>query len=353
MENMEDLRHKHGGDIYSYKNVCDFSANINPLGIPENVKKAIIEEIENCVHYPDPKCRKLKEAVSKKEGFGSEEIICTNGAAELIFAVCFAYRPKKALLMAPCFAEYEKALSACGCNIERYFLDENKDFIAGMDFIDKINDGTDIVFFTNPNNPVGNTYSFEFIKGLYSRCLKTHTVLIVDECFNDFLDNGESVSIKNLLNENDNVLIIKAFTKFYAIPGIRLGYGLCRNKKIINKISSCLQTWNVSNLAQKAGEHSFDDKEFESKTKKYISNEKKYLISNLEKLDVKIIGKDANYIFFKEKENFGEKMLKEGFLIRDCRNYIGLKEGFYRIAIRRHDENMNLIKAWTKIRKEG
>lgn len=350
---MENLRHKHGGDVYSYENICDFSANINPLGIPEKVKKILKEEIENCIHYPDPKCRKLKSAISKKENFGTEEIICTNGAAELIFAVCFAYRPKKALLTAPCFAEYEQALSACGCGIERYFLDENNNFVADMDFIDKINSGTDIVFFTNPNNPIGNTYSFNYMKKIYLKCSETNTLLIVDECFNEFLDNGDSFSIKTLLNENDNALIIKAFTKFYSIPGLRLGYGLCKNKKMINKISSCLQTWNVSNLAQKAGEHCFDDKDFELKTKQYITDEKKYLVSNIERLGVKIIGKDANYIFFRETEDFGRKMLNEGFLIRDCRNYTGLREGFYRIAVRRHYENMSLIKAWNKIRKEG
>jgi len=349
---MDEVRHKHGGDVFSNKNCIDFSANINPLGMSEYVRKSILESVDSCERYPDTKCRGLRKALSVHEKFSAENIICTNGAAELIFAICFSYKPKKALLTAPSFGEYAEALTACGCDIEYYYLDENNDFAAGYDFIEKIGYGTDIVFFTNPNNPVGNSYDYQFIKSLYEKCRENKTLLAVDECFLDFIDRGNDISAKRLLNEYDNTIIIKALTKFYAVPGLRIGYGLCKNSAMLSRISLCLQAWNVSSLAQTAGEHCFDDKNFENKTIKYIKEEKIYLLRELKNLGVKVYGSSANYIFFKEDENFSKDMLKLGILVRDCRNYEGLSAGFYRIAVRRHDENTKLVEVWRK-RKKG
>lgn len=343
--------HKHGGDIYSYENIIDFSANINPLDAPESVKEAIIKSAQVCGHYPDVQCRELKKALNEKTGINTDFVTFGNGAAELIFALAFALKPQKAIVTAPTFEEYAQALDAVGCKTERYSLNEKNGFKAQKDFIDYIDQYTDIVFLCNPNNPTGIVYNKEFTENVLKKCIETDTYLVIDECFNNFLENGEEVSLINKIEKYKKLVILKAFTKMYAMAGIRLGYIICSCKEFHKKIKACIQPWSVSVTAQMAGCAALREKNWEEKTREYVKKEKKFLLENMEKLGVKIFGSEANYIFFKEEKDFDKKMFEKGFLIRNCENYIGLSEGFFRIAVRKHEENKSLIKAWNEIKR--
>ncbi len=344
------MRHEHGGNIYAKKCDIDFSSNINPLGMSENVKKAFINSFEMSVFYPDPECTELRKKLSLKEKVDFSNIICSNGAAELIFSICFALKPQKALLASPCFAEYEQALNACGCVIERYVLKEENGFCFDEGFLNKITYDTDIVFFTNPNNPTGVLANAEYVDKLAERCLKTNTIIVFDECFLDFVLDSENYSAKRFL-DNKNIIILKAFTKFYAMPGLRLGYGLFAEKDIALKVRSAMQTWSVSTPAQMAGIAALDDGIKYKKTVDYIENEKKYILSRISNLAYKVYGHSANFIFFKEMEDFDKLMLEKGILIRSCKNYNSLNGSFYRIAVKSRKDNERLIKAWTEIKR--
>ncbi len=344
------MRHEHGGNIYNKKCDIDFSSNINPLGMSENIKMAFINSFDMSVFYPDPECTELRKKLNLKEKVDFNNIICSNGAAELIFAICFALKPQKALLAAPCFAEYEQALNACGCDIERYILKEENNFCFDDGFLNKITDDTDIVFFTNPNNPTGILADGEFVEKLVERCLNTNTLVVFDECFLDFVLNGENFSAKRFLT-NKNIIILKAFTKFYAMPGLRLGYGLFSDSNTALKVRNAMQTWSVSTPAQMAGIAALDDEEEYENTVEYIENEKKYILSNISNLAYKVYGHSANFIFFKESEDFDKKMLEKGILIRSCKNYYSLDGSFYRIAVKSRDCNEKLIQAWTEIKR--
>ena len=342
------MRHVHGGNIYANKCEIDFSANMNPLGIPNEVKEAFLNAVEGIGFYPDPDCLELRSIIAEKEKVDFSKIICSNGADELIFALCFALRPKKALLAAPCFAEYEQALVSCGCEVEIYKTLEENNFRTGNDFLEKIDGNTDIVFFTNPSNPVGNVYGGEYIKSLIERCRNGGAYIVVDECFMDFISDGDFRTAKNFI-DYEKLIILKAFTKFYAIPGLRLGYGIFSSEETAERVRGAMQTWNVSYPAQKAGVAALKC-QIKKETLELVEREKRYLVEEMRNLAVKIYGCGANFIFFKADADFGKNMLKNGILVRNCGNYYPLTEEYYRIAVRTHDENKRLIETWKKIK---
>ena len=255
-------------------------------------------------------------------------------------------KPKKVLLICPSFAEYEKAVDTINCEKVYYMLEEKNDFKMTSDYMDMINDDIDMIFICQPNNPTGNLTDVILLEKIIKRCAQTNTFIVIDECFTDFIKNGKSLSTVKLIAEYNNILILKAFTKMFAIPGIRLGYGICSNQDVLEKIYSIRQPWNVSHTADMAGRaacriHNLTVDE----TVKYIEQEKKYLLSAFDRLKIKYFKPDANYIFFKAKCGLKEEMSNKGILIRDCSNYKGLNKGYYRIAVKKHCENIRLIKA--------
>ena len=223
----------HGGDIYTYKEMfkreaLDYSANINPLGMPRGVKEALIESIDSWANYPDPLCRKLKYDLAENEKVDNEYIILGNGAADIIFRLVYALKPKKAIVLAPTFSEYEEALTSVECKVQYHYLKEEDGFLLRDDFIECISDEIDMVFICNPNNPTGELVSIELLEKILKRCREKDVMLVMDECFNDFIEEPERYTMKNYLKENKNLFILKAFTKIYAMAGLRLGYGLIR-----------------------------------------------------------------------------------------------------------------------------
>lgn len=335
--------YQHGGDIYHHLNCIDFSANINFLGLPEPVKEALEEGIGACEHYPDVRMEKLRELIAKREGVLPEQIICGNGAAELIFLLAAALRPKKAILLAPGFQEYEQALSFYGCEICFYDLKEENGFLPGEDLEDRIDDSVDMMFLCNPNNPTGVLMDSGWMERIVERCSSTGTTLVVDECFLDFIDDEEELSVRRFLPDHPNLFVIRAFTKIFAMPGLRLGYGICSNEETLRKMRAGCQPWNVSVPAQKAGCVAAELQEYVEETRRLLKLEKSWLILALEDLSLQIYGSAANYIFFRGPEDLGEQLESKGFLMRDCSNYRGLTKGFYRIAVRARLDNEELI----------
>lgn len=328
-------RFEHGGDIYRNNVRIDFSANINPFGMPEGVKKAIINDIDKLAYYPDTECVRLRRAISEKENIPVENILIGNGAADLIFAVVRVLRPERALLISPTFSEYEKALESVSCDIKYFTLKEENGFALTDDYLNYLTD-TDMIFICNPNNPTGNIVDKNLMDKILSRCRQNNITAVVDECFMDFVPHGYSV--------RGDAVVIKAFTKLYAMAGIRLGY-MIGDTKIIKDSKSVMQSWSVSSLAQVAGVAAVCDTEYVEKSVEYINHEREFLIAELKKMNFIVYGSQANFVFFKGDTNIHKELLKKAILVRSCENFRGLDGQFYRIAVKLHEENAQLIEA--------
>lgn len=340
----------HGGDIYNNKVNMDFSVNINPLGIPHSVKEAMSDALSYADRYPDMACSGLKKAISEyftQQGCSiqSEDVIPGNGASELFMAIAHALKPQKAVLLAPGFFGYEHVLRAVGCDIGYFLLDEQSDFspAARLDaLMDMLTDDTDIFFIANPNNPTGYLADSTFMKQIIGHCKEKHIYVVADECFMGFCE--KNYSVLSLLCDYDNLIVVRAFTKLFAIPGVRLGYMLSKNEAVRQKVQRNLPEWNVSVLAQMAGEACIMESEYIKETASYVSGQRRLLSDGLKKLGFKVYKSDADFILFYSKLPLYDILLNKGILIRDCSNYVGLSEGYFRVAVKTYDENVRLLK---------
>lgn len=338
----------HGGDIYRNKVQIDFSVNVNPLGPRPEVMKAVCNSAEEIHRYPDILCERLVEEISLFERVDKNEIMCANGAAELFFAVVLAVRPKEAVVLSPGFSEYERALGVVDAKVVRYYLKSENQFRLYRDFLEYITETTDMVFLCNPNNPTGQTIERELLEEIAERCERFGTVLVVDECFTDFLDCPQKFTMKNSIEKYKTLMITKAFTKLFCMPGLRLGYALNADPELLGKMRDVLQPWNVSVPAQKAGIAALKEcAGYVEKTRQVVKQERAFLKAALQDCGFRVYGSEANYLFFYSDRSLYEEGLKEGVLIRDCSDYPGLGKGYYRIAVKEREDNERLIR-WLK-----
>ncbi len=335
----------HGGDVYKNRVTLDFSANVNPFGTPEPVKAAIRAAAEDVSRYPDPYCLRLREALAAQIGVLPDEILCGNGAAELIFSFVQALRPKTALLPVPSFAEYETALRTAGVEPAFYPLLRENGFALTEEILNAITEQTDVLMLCSPNNPTGRSIDPKLLLKVLDRCRKTGTRLFLDECFIDLTDEDKAFSLIPFLSENDPVLILRAFTKTYGMAGVRLGYAISKNHDLLLKMSETVQPWNVSTVAQRAGLAALDCPDWAQKARDLFAQEKPYLIRELKALGVSVLPGDANFLLLSGVPGLYERLLEQGILVRDCSNYRGLEPGDVRIAVRSHTENAALIAA--------
>ncbi|WP_312640821.1 histidinol-phosphate transaminase [Hydrogenoanaerobacterium sp.] len=345
----------HGGDIYSHQEkhpggVVDFSANINPQGLPAGVKDAVIAALDGCANYPDPLCRELTEAIAQSEKLPREYILCGNGASDLIYRLVYAVRPKTAVVTAPAFEEYEQALTAAGCEVRHHLLCEEEDFLLTERILDDLTDDVQLLFLCNPNNPTGQPVQRALLTRILQHCREHNILLALDECFCDFLDEPENHVMNEFLPEYSNLILLRAFTKMYAMAGLRLGYCLCGNRSLLDAMYLCGSTWAVSNLAQAAGVQALREREYLARTKLIVAEERAYLKARLAALGCKVYGSHANYIFFRPHvSRLRERLEVKGYLIRNCENFKGLSGEFCRIAVKSHEDNTALLHAMEEV----
>lgn len=338
----------HGGDWAGYRaefgrDALDFSANVSPLGLPHGVAAAISAALPTADRYPDPLCRELRAALAAAEGVPIEHILCGSGAADLIFRLVLAVQPRRALLPAPTFAEYAAALDMVGCTVDRFLLDEANDFAVTEDFVQAVTEETDMVFLCQPNNPTGQVTPPALVERLISRCADCGAVLVVDECFLDFLPDRDALTAKRFLNDAPKLVILKAFTKLYAMAGVRLGYALCSDTALLASMQAAGQPWAVSGLAQAAGLAALQESAYAEEVRALIEAERPRLSAGLRALGLYVIEGRANYLLFRAPADFGEKLRQHGAVVRSCGNYPGLDDGWYRTAVRTAEENTKLL----------
>ena len=346
----------HGGDWAGYRarfghDALDFSANVSPLGLPQGVADAIVAALPTADRYPDPLCRELRTALSRAEQLPEPWILCGNGAADLIYRLVWALKPRRALLLAPTFAEYAAALESVGCEVKRKTLHEADDFAVTEAFVQAVNQSIDLVFLCQPNNPTGQITPPELVQRLVRRCADCGAVLVVDECFLDFLQQRDALTAKPLLQTAPNLVILKAFTKLYAMAGVRLGYALCANTALLAKMQAAGQPWGVSSLAQAAGAAALRETAYADAVRALIADQRPRLAAGLRALGLQVIEGSANYLLFRAPETLGAALQQRGVCLRSCGNYPGLSAGWYRTAVRTAPENEQLLQTMREVLK--
>lgn len=382
----------HGGNIYkifrekNIKEILDYSSNINPYGIPESLKKRITENLEILERYPDPDYIELRQKLAHLNKVDVSNIILGNGATEIIFLFMKVINPKKILIAAPTFGEYERATKATErvedsiilgnsnkkkddekssgkqkIEIEYFELKESDYFKLNIHNLkNELEKKYDLLIICNPNNPTGKFLKLSETEQILKECNKYNTKLFIDEAFIDFLKDGMKESIINTKENKQNLFVARAFTKFFAIPGLRLGYGIYFDKKLEKGISEKKEPWSVNNIAEMAGLTVLDDTEYIEKTLKWITEEKTYVYEKLNEISgIKPYKTEVNFITVKIEDNFilkglnvkilREKMLEQGILIRDASNFNFLDERFFRLAIKDRENNDRVIETLKKI----
>ncbi|MCR5144113.1 MAG: aminotransferase class I/II-fold pyridoxal phosphate-dependent enzyme [Lachnospiraceae bacterium] len=348
----------HGGDIYTQKIEQDFSVNMNPYPVPNSVRECLMSSISKIQHYPDPSQMEFRRKIAEVEQVDVSQVIGGNGASELLLAIARAWMPKKALLISPGFYGYRHAQQSIGCEIVEYQLKEELDFQLQEDYLDLISEEVDLLFLTNPNNPTGRNIAESLLERIMERCHKTKTRVVIDECFLRMSDATGKASWKDWIEKYDNLLIVNTFTKLFTLPGVRTGY-LISKKENIELVARQLSEWNMSVLAQDVSAHCCEillHTDFEEKSLAMIQTEREYLSHALKDLGFRVYPSDTSYILFyvneeeksqkqrnKADRNLYERLLAKKVLIRDCSNFQGLTQGYYRIAVKNHEDNKALI----------
>ena len=341
-------KNPHGGDIYFRDIVLDISSNINPAGMPENVKQAIRESADDCERYPDAYCRQLRKCISAAEGVPEDCIICGNGAAEMIYAyACSLGRERPALIVSPTFSDYQEALRAADVETKHYLLKETDGFRLTEDILENDLCSYSAVFICTPNNPTGIAVEPELLRQMAA----TGARLFIDMCFLDLTDHPDRYGIPQLLEQYPGVTVLRAFTKSYAMAGVRLGYAMSTDSEMLERMSSRTQCWNVSSIAQKAGIAALRCTNWLKESVRTISSERKRITESLKDLGVEVWPGEANYLLLRTDTELYDEMLKHRILIRDCSNYRGLGKGYYRIAVRTEEENDLFLNALREVLK--
>ena len=358
----------HGGNIYKIyrekgmKEILDYSSNINPYGLPKKFERAVIENLSVLEKYPDPDYVELREEIAKTNKVELKNIIVGNGATEVIFLYMKVLKAKKILIVSPTFGEYERAMKATldDIQVDYFKLEEAENFVLNIEKIKtELQKKYDLLVICNPNNPTGQFLSIKELEKILEKCTEVGTKLFVDEAFVEFVEDwGEKSIIKTEKNKK-NLFVLRAFTKFFAIPGLRLGYGICFDDEFMTKMLEKKEPWSVNNIAELAGKILLQDREYIEKTNNWIKIEKKYMYKNLKEIEgLKTYKTEINFILVKIKNEYlykvnaqilREKMLEKGILIRDASNFVYLNDNYFRLAVKDRKNNVRVLEALKEI----
>ena len=322
------------------------------------MREAILSHVDDVVNYPDPKARGLKAAIASFYRVPQEEIVLGNGAAELFYCFFYAVRPARVLLPVPSFSEYERAARAAGAKIKYLPLLKKHGFAFDMEAAVQQLADADALVLCSPNNPTGRLLTCREICTFLEKAEACGTWVIVDESFLDFREDCEEYTVRHLVKSYPHLFVVQSMTKFFALPGLRLGFGVA-GAELCRRLEEGKDVWNVNFLAQAAGIAALSDTEYQEAARSFIRTEKKFLASELAKLPgVEVFAPSVNFIFFRLRQgkDFLRRLLAalrgRGILLRDCSNYAGLDGAYLRTAVRSREENERLLEEMQALWKE-
>ena len=350
----------HGGNIFTVARalgvepdqILDFSASINPLGMSPEVRKALTRSIDSLVHYPDTSHFELKQALAEFHALSPDNFTIANGSTELIYNLPGMLSGNKALIVSPSFSEYERALDQHHWETQHFVLSPENNFAIDTDKLERaLADGVDALFICNPGNPNGTLYPQRVIEKIYSICFSAGTFLVLDEAFMDFCEEG---SAKRMIVECDNAVVLRSMTKFFGIPGLRLGHAIS-NSTLAGQLDSMGGPWSVNTLALAAGTAALQDIRHNLETLEYVLRERHILVENLMQFSqFRVHPSNTNYLLVEIGEGMTSRELKERLLphrilVRDCSSFMGLTDRFFRVSVRTSEENKRLLECLDSI----
>ena len=371
----------HGGNIFQFAHeqriepyeVVDFSANINPLGPSQRGLDALNAQLRYISHYPDATNDDVLNAIADTYEMDKHQIIVGNGAAELLYAICRLPGYTGAFVPAPGFSEYKEALEASKIPVRDIFYRPREDdngkpyfevpYLALETFAAELKgqDGRIIVFLGNPNNPDGTLLDKDHIRTVASMLKDANSLLVIDESFIDFVGNDplqdNEHSMRSLVNEFDNIIVVHSFTKFYAVPGLRIGAAFS-NETLITQLQQYIPSWSVNTLAQAYTKAALNDVDYIKRTKQELNEERAFMYNALDDIEgITVYPPSANFILFQVNQEgitanyINEELKKYNMIVRNCDSYVGLTNHWVRIAIKDHDTNIKLVDKLTNILK--
>lgn len=351
-------RYGHGGDLRTAEEAfglpealfLDFSSNMNPLGPPPSVKKVLARYADAIDRYPDPAVRGLRSKLARLHRVDEQSILIGNGAAELIDLVVRSLQPKTTALAVPCFDEYGDAVRKLGGTIKEIPLSAEREFVLDEETLRLSDEGrpADLYMIGSPNNPTGQLVD----PALLMRLLESGAYVAVDEAFMDFVPNEAEFSLLQEASRHERLFVIRSMTKFYSIPGIRLGY-IVGAPKSLSRLRRLQVPWSVNSLAQLIGEAVLDDTDYAARSLQWLQEERPWLASRLQSAGFEVFGGVTNYMLLRipPQMKLSASMLqlemgKRGVLIRDASRFPGLDHRYIRVAIKRREQNEKLLQAF-------
>jgi threonine-phosphate decarboxylase len=342
----------HGGYVHNYnKKLLDYSSNINPLGVPESFKTALQNNIEEFTKYPDINYIELRKAIGKYLGMEDINFIVPgNGAVELLYKAIQQSGKSRLISLKPTFSEYARAASQCGIEYNAIAAFDSEYQEVNIDLIlERVNKDCAVVI-CNPNNPTGTLIDKKKLLQLAEGLRDKGALLIIDEAFMEFTSDYPANSMLDQLEKFQNLLIVKAATKFFGMPGIRLGYAISNNLKLINRIRESIEPWNVNTAAVIAGCSMLEDSDYILNSRVWIATERKKMYDGLSDIEgIKVYPSAANFHLAKllvenlDAWQLKEKLLEQNILIRTPEGFEGLDRKYVRLAVKQRDSNMILI----------
>jgi len=356
---MKQKEHFHGSDleqiekIYGIRkeDIISFSANVNPLGISYKLRKELPGCIDAVSSYPDREYTALRKAIGAYVHAKPQNIIVGNGSTELISLVLNRKHPGKALIIGPTYSEYEHEINLGGGRSEYFFLKESDDFILPEEALfDALTDDTDLLVICNPNNPTSTQITRKTMQNILDYCKEKNIFVMVDETYVEFSENSEEITAIPLIRNYDNIIILRGISKFFAAPGLRLGYAVCGNQRLIDDINSIKNPWTINTLAAIAGEIMFTDKEYIKDTTCLISTERERICKLLSGCpSVKFYTPHANFILLRilkegvTSESLFDAAIRKGMMIRDCSSFRYLDDKYIRFCFMNKKDNDALL----------
>lgn len=356
---IEQKEHFHGSDLEKIEkafgikkeDIVSFSANVNPLGISYKLRDELSKHIDAITSYPDREYTSLRKAIAEYVNADYENILVGNGSTELISLVIQMLHPQKALIVGPTYSEYEHEIALGGGRSHYFRLKETEDFLLNVnELFDALTSDIDLLVICNPNNPTSSQIDRKTMRGILDCCKEHGVFVMVDETYVEFSENCNDITSIPLTQYYNNIIILRGISKFFAAPGLRLGYAICGNKKLLKEMDSFKNPWTINSLAAIAGEIMFRDKEYIDETTQLISSERTRICSILNThKNVKYYQPHANFILLKIlKENVTSDILfeiaiRKGLMIRDCSSFPFLDNKYIRFCFMNREDNDALL----------
>lgn len=357
---MEQKEHFHGSDlekieaVYGIKkeDITSFSANVNPLGISYQLRQELAAHIDAITTYPDREYLQLRKCIGKYTGTNYQNILVGNGSTELISLVIQLLHPKKALIVGPTYSEYEHEVALEGGRSHYFRLREQDDFRLNLqDLQEALKQDIDLLVLCNPNNPTSSQVDRQAMRSILDTCKEKDIFVMVDETYVEFSESAEKITSIPLTEYYNNIIILRGISKFFAAPGLRLGYAICGNRQLLKEIDSKKNPWTINSLAAIAGEIMFQDETYIADTRQLISSERTRICQLLDQCpSVKYYPPHGNFMLvqiLKEgvtSHHLFEAAIRKGLMIRDCSTFPFLDNKYIRFCFMMPEDNDALLK---------